>query len=214
MATKIAPVAPYALKNVLRMTAQASFIALALVIGGFSTAGTAEAAATNYVIDLSGKGCGNNCADFQNYLAANGVVISSGSNGNTNTTVQPTTQSSSNKSISPYPYQIYTNFPSTDAYYRAMSATSTYNMPQTYPYQVYTYFQNPGPKYDPYANNAYTNPAQSAAGLSAYPMQYYVYNNGTSAATQLAKYPVAGATGSAYNYGTSGNTGFVMTSGR
>ena len=146
--------------------------------------GVQEASAqTNYVVDLSGNGCGNNCADFYNYLANQGVTIS---NGNSNTQGNPVLTNSGTNS-SQYPNYQYTPFPTTDAYYRnntsaygttyggnrTNAGSGTYNYVQ-YPYYQYAYFKDPTPTYDSYL-------------AGTYPERFYVYY-GKSASDQLSKY--------------------------
>lgn len=209
-----------------------AFLLMALILGSFYAFGPAGAekayaAASTYFVDLTGKGCGNNCADFNNFLAKNGISVTTTSNTNSNSTnpngLNATATTGGNSTsgngynngnnrngynVPTYPYQIYTNFPSTDAYYQKTATIGSNTGP--YPYNIYNYFENPGPKYDPYtANNG------------QYVDKYYVYYNGKSAADQLAKYQSSYTPsynyGSGYNgYGTNYATGggFIMTSGR
>ena len=179
---------------------------LAIAFGLSGTVGIQKTeAATNYFVDLTGgNGCGNNCADFQNFLSANGVTISSstgGNSSNTNTNGGSTNGSStSGTSASPYPYQTYTNFPSTNAFYQKVA---DYNKNYvSMPAQTYSYYQDPSSKPD-------------SAAFGQYPESFYVYY-GIDSSKQMNKYaktykPAASTynTNSAY---TPVNSGFTITS--
>lgn len=183
---------------------KASFIfALAFL---FVCTGTEPVSAqTNYVVDLAGNGCGNNCADFYNYLASQGISVSNGTVNNQNNSSNNGSATGSQIGVGQtgqngyvqYPYYQYTPFPSTDAYYRTNTSSygSTYSNPRgtnsinyvQYPYYQYSYFQNPGSKYDSYL-------------AGTYPENYYVYY-GKNASDQLAKYQktnTASVTGSGF----------------
>ncbi len=207
---------------------------------GFVGVTKADAQATNqstYFVDLTGNGCGNNCADFQNFLISNGIYTTSTNNQNTSTsnnngttststnTGTGTTTATSTRSNSggipnyvQYPYQVYTNFASTDAYYRTQAAASNvYGGTSSnstgyvqYPYYGYTYFENPASKYDSYLTGSY-------------PEYNYVYYN-KDATEQMNKYKKtytsqssntgygAGYNTSGYGSNNSGNSGFTITS--
>lgn len=197
---------------------KASFI-FAVAFLCASTGVQSVSAQTNYVVDLAGNGCGNNCADFYNYLASQGISIS-------NTTTNNQNNSSNNGSTTggqisngqigqtgyvQYPYYQYTPFPSTDAYYRNNTSSygSTYSNSRgansinyvQYPYYQYSYFQNPAPKYDSYL-------------AGTYPENYYVYY-GKSASDQLAKYQkpsISNTSGSGFSTTNSSGSGFTITS--
>ncbi|MBP6974845.1 MAG: hypothetical protein KBB54_02775 [Candidatus Pacebacteria bacterium] len=201
----------------------ASIIAIAIVAVTAGTAGMEKVEAageSTYFVDITGNGCGNNCADFYRYLTANGISVTSTNNQNTSTSntsntnngstttatsTRPTTAPTASTSIPnyvQYPYQVYTNFPSTDAYRKATSTNSTNYVP--YPYYGYSYFQNPAPKYDP-------------ATSGQYPEQVYIYH-GTDATAQMNKYkktyvPVSSTNGYSSNgLSASRDSGFTITS--
>lgn len=181
---------------------------LAIAFGLSGTVGIQKVdAASNYFVDLTGgNGCGNNCADFQNFLASNGISISSSTGGNstnTNTNGGNTNSSSGSAtgtSASPYPYQTYTNFPSTNAFYQKIA---DYNKNYVaMPTQTYSYYQDPSSKPD-------------SAASGQYPESYYVYY-GKDASTQMSKYsktykPTVVANNTNSTNGSS-NSGFTITS--
>ena len=184
------------------------FLAIAFGLSGSVGIQKTEAAtSSNYFVDLTGgNGCGNNCTDFQNFLAANGITTTSstgGNSSNTNTNGGNTTGTgtiASGTSASPYPYQTYTNFPSTNAFYQKIA---DYNKNYvSMPAQTYSYYQDPSAKPD-------------SAASGQYPESYYVYY-GTDATTQMGKYtktykPTVSANNTNSTNGSS-NSGFTITS--
>jgi len=193
------------------ITNSAFILAIGFLFGVTGVAKVDAQAQSTYFVDITGNGCGNNCADFYRYLTANGISVTSTNNQNTSTsntsnnngsttssTTQPTTPTTS---YVQYPYYQYTNFPSTDAYYRA-STTKTTSYVQ-YPYYQYAYFQNPASQYDSYLSGQY-------------PESNYIYY-GKDATEQMNKYKKTyKATGSTNRSTTSGsinpNAGFTITS--
>jgi hypothetical protein len=196
--------------KILSMSVVSIAIALAFGISGVEKTEAAEQ--TSYFVDVTGNGCGNNCADFYKYLATQGISITSTKNQNTSTSnstsnnngtttrATSTTQSTTRPATSyvQYPYQIYTPFASTttantNGY---TSATGTINYIQ-YPYYSYAYFQNPTPKVD-------------SAASGQYPESVYVYH-GKDATEQMNKYKKTyTSTSTATKPGT--NSGFTITS--
>ncbi len=197
------------------ITNSAFILAIGFLFGVTGVAKVDAQAQSTYFVDITGNGCGNNCSDFYRYLTANGISVTSTNNQNTSTsnnngsttsgtstatTTQPTTPSTS---YVQYPYYQYTNFPSTDAYYRA-STTKTTSYVQ-YPYYQYAYFQNPAAKYDSYL-------------AGQYPESNYIYY-GKDATEQMNKYKKTyTSTSSANRFATTGsgsmntNSGFTITS--
>lgn len=179
-------------------------------------------AQSTYFVDVTGNGCGNNCADFSRFLTSNGISVTSTNNRNTSTsntsnnnststsatttppTTRPTTPSTG---YVQYPYYQYTNFPSTDAYYRASTTKASTSYVQ-YPYYTYEYFQNPTSKQDSYLSGQY-------------PESNYIYY-GKDATEQMNKYKKTyTSTSSSNRYTTTGsnpmnsmnpNSGFTITS--
>jgi hypothetical protein len=152
----------------------AFIVVLALV---FSSVGIVEAEAkteSTYIVDLTGNGCGADCAEFYQYLISNGISLTTTNNQNTNVSVpiNTNTASSTNTSNSiatttvqsntasstyvPYQYYQYVTPPSTSTgsssyvpyqYYQYATPQSTNIAPSTYvPYQEYVYFQKPTSK--------------------------------------------------------------------
>ncbi len=174
--------------NILKHIAIVAFSFVVMFIG----AAKAEAASTTYIIDTTGQGCGNQCAELYRYLAQINANNNTGTSTNgTGTSTATTTQPQQ------YPYQIYKNFSSTDDYYRSVASSSSKTGP--YPYQMFSYFQNPAPKYDPYLTGQH-------------PEQFYTYY-GKSASAQLAKYQKPAQAQNAYaNQYNDPSRGFSMTS--
>lgn len=187
--------------SILKATTIAFAVALAF---GFAGINKAEAAASSsYIVDITGQGCGNNCAAFYQYLASQGISVTSTTNNNTSnngsSTATTTPNTNPSNGISPYPYYTYKNFASTDAYYKA-TTSPMYNYVQ-YPTTTYAYYQNPGSKYDSYL-------------AGEYPERFYVYY-GQDAAKQLSKYKKASTPASSYSNKPSmgsNNLGFTLTS--
>ena len=186
------------------------FLAIAFGLGGTIDIQKTEAAtSSNYFVDLTGgNGCGSNCTDFQNFLAANGITTTSSTGGNSSNTntnggnttgTGATTGSATGTSASPYPYQTYTNFPSTDAFYQKVA---DYNKNYTgMPTQTYSYYQDPSSKPD-------------SAISGQYPESFYVYY-GSDATTQMNKYAKTYKPTTPVNTNTasgSANSGFTITS--
>jgi hypothetical protein len=160
----------------------------------FSLIGVTQAHAETYLVNLDGStGCGQYCNQLNQYLGTQNTNNNSNSTSTsgTNGTGQQT-QDSTN-----YPYQVYKNFPSTDAYYKSSQGTSGngYNYVQ-YPYPMYNYFQNPNP-----------NPSTSTSNgqYQSYPTPIYNYYGKTSS----VNYNQAPRTKTTP---TNPNTGFVLTS--
>lgn len=211
-------------------TALAAMFAVAMVFGLAGTS-TADAAATTtgqstYFVDVTGNGCGNNCADFYNYLAARGISVGTGT-GNVNASYSTNngvpvgstngTNSMSNVPVGQngkapstsyvqYPYQVYTPFAAAAAGTGAKTNSSgtnasgnqmgTINYVQ-YPYYAYNYFQDPASKPDSYL-------------AGTYPESSYIYY-GKDASTQMSKYKKTYTATSSGSNGSSGS-GFTITS--
>ncbi len=197
------------------ITNSAFILAIGFLFGVTGITKVDAQAQSTYFVDITGNGCGNNCADFYRYLTANGISVTNTNNRNTSTsnnngsttsgtstatTTRPTTPSTS---YVQYPYYQYTNFPSTDAYYRA-STTRTTSYVQ-YPYYTYAYFQNPASKPDSYLSGQY-------------PESNYIYY-GKDANEQMNKYKKTYTSTSSVNRYAStvpgtmnSNSGFTITS--
>lgn len=194
---------------------------VAVLLFGTHGVKTAEAATqSSYFVDITGNGCGNNCADFYKYLATQGISVSNTSNNTSNSTsnnngsTARSTSTASTPNSNPntarpssnyvqYPYQIYTPFTAADLNRPASStntngynsATGTINYVQ-YPYYMYSYFQDPTSKYDSYLSGQY-------------PESTYIYY-GKDATEQLNKYKKSSTSTSTAN--KSSNSGFTITS--
>lgn len=164
-------------------------------------------AQSTYFVDITGNGCGNNCADFYRYLTANGISVTSTNNQNTSNNGSTTSGAGTSPIPSAnniqYPNYQYTNFPSTNAYYGA-STSGTINYVQ-YPYYTYAYFQNPASKPDAYL-------------AGQYPEYNYIYY-GKDATEQMNKYKRTYTSTSSANRFTATNPssmntnfGFTITS--
>ena len=197
------------------ITNSAFILAIGFLFGVTGVTKVDAQAQSTYFVDIGGNGCGNNRADFYRYLSANGISVTSTNNQNTSTsnnngsTTSATSTATTTRPNTPstsyvqYPYYQYTNFPSTDAYYRASTTrTTTYVQ---YPYYQYAYFQNPAAKYDSYL-------------AGQYPEYNYIYY-GKDATEQMNKYKKTyTATGTTSRNTASGsglmslNSGFTITS--
>lgn len=204
-----------------------AMFAIALVFGLVGTAKVEAANQSTYVVDVTGNGCGNNCAAFYNYLAANGISVSSNNSNTSNSSNNgvPVTNKSSTSvpvgqngkapstSYVQYPYQVYTPFSSNGGTSGNTNGGTTTGSNGTtmgtinyvqYPYYAYQYFQNPAPKYDSYLSGQY-------------PESNYVYY-GKDATEQMNKYKKTyTSTTSANSYltnsaGSNGGSGFTITS--
>lgn len=197
--------------NITSKIAKVSTFALAIVLAlGVSASNTAIAQSSTYIVDLNGNGCGNNCSDFYQYLAANGISVTSSTTNNTNSTTNNGSTSANTgngntvpntSSASPYPYYTYTNFASTNSYYKATSSPIL-SVPQ-YPTTSYSYYQNPAAKYDSYL-------------AGDYPDTHYIYY-GKDATEQMAKYkktyvPTSSTNTTNRPSASNGNLGFTITS--
>lgn len=191
----------------------AFILAIGFLFGITGVAKVDAQAQSTYFVDITGNGCGNNCADFYRYLTANGISVTSTNNQNTSTSNNngsTTTGTSTINTNRPnpsanniqYPNYQYTNFPSTDAYNRANSSTINYVQ---YPYYTYAYFQNPAAKPDAYLAGQYP--------------EYYYVSYGKDATEQMNKYKrtyTSTSSTNRYNSSTAGSmntgSGFTITS--
>ncbi len=189
-------------------------IALVFMVGmamTFFNSSKADAESTTYIVDTTGNGCGNSCAELYAYLETINSNNNASSTTNTNnsnsgsgssTSTAPTNNAGGSTAYDnyvQYPYQIY-------SYWQPV-ATSTTNTGLTnytkYPYQVYNTYK---PSYTSSSNSAY------------YPQPVYVtYNSDKSASSQVNQYKQTSAYGyNSYGTASTGNTsgtgGFVITS--
>lgn len=172
--------------------------AVLIVFGAyFSTPITASAA--TYLIDLSGNGCGSQCAELQEYLNS----LNSNSNSNSSSTSSTDANGSGDQATVPtYPNLQYQYSSSTLAYYQRNQQPTTSNL---YAYPTYSYFANPAGAYpSSYPGTAYPSgaayPAQNqynpygqynqygSTGYVPYPSLQYVYNNGKVAGPSTSTY--------------------------
>lgn len=198
-----------------------ALFAVALMFGLVGTSTVDAATQSTYFVDVTGNGCGNNCADFYKYLASNGISVTSTTNSNTSNSTNngsttgytstngvPVGQNGKAPSTSyvQYPYQVYTPFTGAGATNGTTNGSTTGNNGTTmgtinyvqYPYYAYQYFQDPTPKYDSYLSGQY-------------PESAYIYY-GKDATEQMSKYKKTyTASSSATPYSTSGS-GFTITS--
>lgn len=174
------------MQNTIKTTSIA--LAIAFTFGFVGVMKADAATQSTYFVDVTGNGCGNNCADFYKYLATQGITVSNTNTTNTsNTTNGSTTRTTSTSGNVPvgqngqvpstsyvqYPYQVYTPFGSNSTTTGSNGSTNgnnsqmgTINYVQ-YPYYAYTYFQNPTPKYDSYLSGQYQDSAYIYYGKDA-----------------------------------------------
>lgn len=184
-----------------------------------TTTATSSSNQSTYIVDLTGQGCGNNCADFYQFLSSNGISLSSsnstgnGTNINTNTGTGTRPVTATGTSTRPgsyqyvnYPYQVYTYFPTTNLggnsingvnnmYGSNAGFTQTSGTPGPYNSGYSTGTTGTyGTNYTLYPYQTYTyyqNPSQKYDSYSAgqYPDPVYTYY-GTSANGQVNKQKV------------------------
>ena len=210
------------MKNTIKTTSIA--LALVLTFGFFGVMKADAATQSTYFVDITGNGCGNNCADFYRYLAGQGITVSNTNNTNTsNTTNGSTTNTTSTPgsvanptSYVQYPYQVYTPFGSTATSGSTMGNNSqmgTINYVQ-YPYYAYTYFQNPASKYDSYLSGQYPESTYIYYGkdatqqMNTYKKTYTATGFGSTSGFTMTNSSLPGN----YNYPT--GSGFTLTSVR
>lgn len=164
-------------------------VAVAIVLIAFFSATTAEAG-TTYVLDLTGNGCGGQCAQLQEYLNSlntgnsnsnNNSTSTNGTSTSTSTTTSTTSTSTSGTynpgyTYTPAPNLQYNYSPSTLSYYKnsqtgAGTGTAPGAVSAVGKYPAYTYFRNPA---DSYYGSQTQNP---------YPPQQYVYYGSAGAMT-------------------------------
>ncbi len=206
------------IKNIIfSVVSTALMLVLAFALA-FSHAGKAEATSSTYLVDTTGNGCGNGCAElyaYLNTLNANNNASSTTNTNNSNSTggtasTGSTPTSTGNTTSVPYgsyvqnPYQIYSYWQ------KATSTALTTSTPYVQnPYQIYNTYQ---PSYG-YSSGS-TNYPGSTYSPGYYPQPVYVtYGSSKSASAQINQYkqnnPYSyGGT----NYATGTNAGgFVIT---
>ncbi|MBU3668350.1 MAG: hypothetical protein FGM57_00090 [Candidatus Taylorbacteria bacterium] len=180
-----------------------TFQVLAVMVLGFLVGFSSQVSAQTYFVDITGNGCNASCQQLiSQYFSSTSTNTGTSSTYNATTTTSTSTPSQSRS----YPYLQYTNFQSTNDYYRNNGNVTGSN---PYAYRSYTYFNNPAPTYQ---------------SNYSYPNSFYTYY-GSDANAQLQRYQQAPSFNqyrgngyqSQYSLGyqqyPNRNAGFTMTSG-
>jgi hypothetical protein len=176
----------------LASTSLAAMFAVAMAFGlvGVSKADAATTTTTTpgqstYYVDVAGNGCGNNCADFYNYLAARGISVGTNNSNTSNSSYNgvPTGSSNGTNSMNSAPVGQNGKAPST-SYVQ-------------YPYQVYTPFASAATN----SNGANgSGSAYGTTGANSYGANGYSTNGTSGSGTQMGTINYVQYPYYAYNY--------------